>query len=40
VLGHWIFRDTNRRTLRVWPWPVYLILMTCFGDQIYRMFKG
>ena len=38
----WIFRDTNRRTLRVLAVAagLYLILMTCFGDQIYRMFKG
>ena len=42
LLAPWIFRDTNRKTLR---WlavlaALYLVVMTVFGEQIYHLFKG
>lgn len=38
----WVFRDTNRRTLRALAAAagLYLIAMTFFGEQIYHLFKG
>ena len=38
----WIFRNTNRRTLRLLAAgaALYLFVMTCFGERIYHLFKG
>lgn len=38
----WIFRDTNRRTLRLLAAAggIYLILMTFFGEPIVQLVKG
>lgn len=38
----WIFRNTNRRTLRVLAIAaaLYLIVITVFGHAIYKLFKG
>lgn len=38
----WIFRHTNRRTLRFLAVlaGLYLLAMTFFGDQIFHLFKG
>ncbi|MCC7142811.1 MAG: cytochrome bc complex cytochrome b subunit [Candidatus Eisenbacteria bacterium] len=37
----WIFRDTNRRTLRLLALlaALYLVVMTVFGEQVYHLFK-
>lgn len=42
LLAPWIFRETNRRTLR---WiallaALYLVIMTVFGEHIYHLLKG
>lgn len=38
----WIFKDTNRRTLRILAVAAgaYLVVMTLFGENIYHLFKG
>jgi cytochrome b6 len=38
----WIFRNTNRRTLRLLAMAAgaYLVIMTVFGERIYHLFKG
>ncbi len=42
LLTPWIFKNTNRKTLRLLAAlaTLYLVVMTVFGDQIFRMFKG
>lgn len=42
IAAPWIFRGTNRRTLRLLSIgaALYLIIMTIFGQAIYEMFKG
>jgi quinol-cytochrome oxidoreductase complex cytochrome b subunit len=42
LLAPWIFKNTNRKTLRLLAAlaALYLIVMTVFGEQIYQMFKG
>lgn len=42
VFVPWIFRGTGRRTLRVLALAaaLYLVVITLFGDAIYRLFKG
>ena len=38
----WIFKNTNRRTLKILAVAAgaYLIVMTLFGEKIYHLFKG
>lgn len=42
VATPWIFRNTNRRTLRLIAVAasLYLVIMTLFGENIYHLFKG
>ncbi len=37
----WLFKDTNRRTLRLLAAlaGLYLVVMTLFGEQVYHLFK-
>jgi cytochrome b6 len=41
MLAPWIFRNTNRRTLRVLSAIgfLYLVIITIFGENIYNLFK-
>ena len=38
----WIFKNTNRKTLRLLAIAagIYLLVMTLFGENIYHLFKG